>query len=141
MAAATNYFDLGIGNHLLRTAQFTKPAELWLALFKIKPDADGAGGSEVFADGYSRIACGPGNAFWSAPTDGTGEFKNIVELEFGGPNEDWAVAPEYIVAYGIYDAQVGGNLLITNDLLTPQEVLDGGLPPKFEVGQLIIAFR
>ena len=138
MASATNYLENQIGNHILRTGTFTKPTSLEIALFTTAPGEDSTGGVEVTGDGYARVACGPDDSMWIEPTDGSGEFVNLVDFTFPNPTSDWAVDPSFITAMGIYDA--GGNLLITQDLIVPQEVFNGGLPPKFAAGDLKITF-
>jgi hypothetical protein len=140
MTAATNYFKNSLGGHIFRETTFTKPNELWLALFLVMPNDDGTGGHEVNSQGYSRVPCGPSDLIWSESIETPGEFINNVEFEFGEPLENWAADPSYIIAYGIYDSATGGNLLLVDKLLTPQEVLDGSLPPKISEGNLIINF-
>ena len=140
MASASNYLEGQLGNHILRTGSFTKPSALYLALFTTKPAEDGTGGVEVSGAGYARIACGPADASWAEPVSGNGEFVNLVDFTFGSPTEDWAADPDYIVAFGIYDASTSGNLLIFDDLSDPQEVLSGSTAPEFSAGDLSIAF-
>jgi hypothetical protein len=140
MTASSNYFKTNMGNHLLREGVFTKPIELWLALFQTMPNDDGTGGIEVNAAGYSRIPRGPSDAMWEESSSNPGEFKNTIAFEFSEPTENWALNPTYIVAYGIYDSVTGGNLLLVDKLLTPQEVAVGGLPPTISEGNFIINF-
>mgnify|MGYP001028433545 CR=1 FL=1 len=140
MASATDYLETQLGNHILRAGSFTKPTALYLALFTTKPDDAGANGVEVSAGGYARVPCGPSDEAWAEPSDGSGEFVNLVDFTFGSPTEDWGVDPMFITAFGIYDAETDGNLLITEDLIVPQEVFNGGLPPKFAAGDLKITF-
>jgi hypothetical protein len=84
------------------------------------------------------VACGPGDSTWAEPSDGSGEFVNLVDFTFPAPLEDWAADPGFIVAFGIYDQD--DNLLIVSDLILQQEVLAGGLAPKFSAGDLKIVF-
>ena len=140
MTSASDYLENKLGEHLLRTGSFTKPTAIWLARVKTKPAEVGTGGVEVTGTGYARVQCGPADASWAAPIAGSGEFVNLVDFTFGSPTSDWAVSPTPITAFGIYDAQTGGNLLIAENLLVAQEVFNGGLPPKFAAGDLKITF-
>ena len=146
MASASDYLETQLGTHMLRAGTFTKPAALWLALFTTKPGEENTGGVEVSTTdtGYARIPCGPSDEAWAqsgvADENGDYPFVNLVDFTFGAPVADWASDPDFIVAFGILDAETGGNLLITEDLIVPQEVFNGGLPPKFAAGDLKITF-
>lgn len=138
MSDASDYLEEQLGTHLLRTGSFTKPSSIWLALFTVKPDDDGTNGTEVSitSTGYGRVQCGPADASWSAPAGGNGKFINLLDFQFGSPSGDWGD----IVAFGIYDAETGGNFLIADDLLVPKTISAGDLAPKFAAGDLSITF-
>jgi hypothetical protein len=136
--SASDYLEAQQGNHLLRNATFAKPSDIWLALFTVKPDDDGTGGTEVSTSstGYGRVACGPDDDMWAEPAGGNGEFVNLEDFQFGAPVDDWGD----LVAFALFDAETDGNLLIPSDLLHEKTVNDGDLAPKFAAGDLKITF-
>jgi hypothetical protein len=137
MSNASNHLEVALGNHLLRSSTFAKPTAVWLALFITAPNEDGTGGTEVstVGTGYGRVQAGPADVNWSEPTE-TGEFISLVDFVFPEPTDDWGS----IAAWGLYDAETGGNLLISAALIVPQNVADGGLAPKFAAGDLHVTF-
>jgi hypothetical protein len=136
MSNASDYLEVSIGNHLLRSSTFAKPAGVWLALFTAAPE-DAGGGTEVNASGtgYGRVQAGPDDADWSAPTT-SGEFVSLSDFVFGEPTADWGE----ITHWALFDAETGGNLLLHAPLIVPQNVANGGLAPKFAAGDLHITF-
>lgn len=132
--SASNYLEEEIGKHLLRTGSWTKPSALYVALFTVMPADDGTGGTEVTGSGYARIQRDPADANWSAPSDGSGEFKNTSAVQFGSPTADWGT----IVGFGLYDAVSSGNYLIGNAFINPVIVNNGDPAPAFAINQLII---
>lgn len=106
--SATDYLEVQIGTHLLRTGSWTKPSAIWVALFTTIPNDDGTGGVEVGGSrGYARIQHGPSDATWTAPTT-SGIFANIGVIQFGAPiTTNWGT----ITSFGLYNASTGGDLL------------------------------
>jgi hypothetical protein len=133
MASATTYLKTQLHNHMFRSGSFAKPANLYLALFTTKPASDGAGGVEVSAAPYARVDCGPLDAYWSEP-DADGLASNLVEFTFARPTADWGT----VVAWGVFDASTGGNLLLVEDLAETVTVTANSLSPVFPVGFLTI---
>ena len=137
MSSMQNYLKTQLNAHVLRTGSFTKPSNLYLALYATKPDKDGANGVEVSATEYSRISCGPLDANWDAP-DATGKSTNQVDFTFPDPDgvESWGT----IVAVGICDADTGGNILLCDDLTQSVEVVAGGAGPIFKAGSISLTW-
>jgi len=134
---ATDYLEGELAKHVLRTGTFTKPAAIWIGLFTDTP-TDAGVGTEVStsASGYGRVQCGPADASWSSPAGGNGASTNLLDFQFSAPTADWGE----ITSFGIFDAETGGNALITNDLLVSKTVSNGDLAPKFAAGDLTITF-
>ena len=65
----SNMLEEAVGGHLLRSATWTKPVALYLALLKADPGETGVL-DEVNGGGYVRLAAGPDDALWSLPVDG-----------------------------------------------------------------------
>lgn len=136
MSKASDYLETQLGTHLLLTSSFTKPAAQYVALYTTNPAEDGTGGTEVTGAGYARVAYGPGDAYWSAPTSGDGLFSNLAAIQFGAPTADWGT----IVGFGLLDNSTGGNLLIVSTLTASLVVNNGDPAPAFAIGALNITF-
>jgi hypothetical protein len=141
MANATDYLENQLVDHIFRTNTFSKPTALYVALFTAAPD-DTGGGTEVSGGGYARVQVGPSDTDWNATQGGTsgassgtsGLTDNANDIVFPDPTADWGT----IVAFAIFDAATGGNMLIWGNLATNQTVNNGNPAPKFAAGDLDI---
>lgn len=131
--SASDYLEVQIGTHLLRTASWTKPSTVFVALFTTIPNDDGTGGTEVSGTGYARIQHGPSDATWTAPTT-SGVFANIGVVQFGSPTANWGT----ITSFGLYSAVTGGNLLAKGALTGNVTVNSGDPAPAFADGALTV---
>jgi len=135
MSDKSNYLEGELIKHMFRTGSFTKPTVLGIALFTTAPDQEtGAGGIEVSAGGYARINRPPLDANWDAPANG-GDTANTAIITFGTPSANWGD----IVAFGIFDAVSGGNMLYSATLATTKTVNDGDPAPNFPAGAITIS--
>lgn len=134
MSNASDYLEGQIGNHLLRTASWTKPTNLYVALFTTMPAEDGTGGVEVSGGSYSRVAAGPGDAYWNGPSAGNGEFSNAAIVTFATPTGSWGT----VQGFGLFDASSSGTLLLAGTLTTARTIASGDPAPNFPVGALKI---
>jgi len=83
----------------------------YVGLFSTAPSSDSDSGTELSGSGYARQA-----VTFGAPTAGTGSSRRIAntnQITFGPATAAWATA----VAFGIWDAASGGNLLYYGQLL------------------------
>ena len=101
-----------MANQMLSVLQ-NKPA-LHLGLFLLAPGRDGSGGAEVSGNGYARQLI-----TFSNPVQG--EMSNVNPVQFPQATADWG----RLVGIGIWDAQVGGNLLWFDDFNEPLNVTTG----------------
>ena len=124
MTAFTNYAETQIINHIFRTASFTKPTTLNLALFTAVGDGEAATVTELTGNGYVRVACNPLDANWSAPVSGNGTTHNVNVITFPAATADWGI----ITHFGIYDASTAGNLLIYAPLTIARNITNGSTP-------------
>jgi hypothetical protein len=132
MSAATDTLESLIGNHLLRTATWAKPAAIYVALFTTLPAEDGTGGVEVTGGNYARILRGPADADWTPPVSGDGVFSNAAAIIFASPNANWG----NVLGAGIFDASTGGTLLARATLDTARNIVSGDPAPNFPAGAL-----
>lgn len=135
MSAMSDYLEGQIIDHLFRTATFSKPAAIYLALFTAAP-SDSGGGTEATGGSYARAQVTQADANWNAPTSGDGLTDNVSDITFPTPTANWGT----IVAFGIFDASTAGNLLIHGSLGTSKTVNNGDPAPKFSAGDLDITF-
>jgi hypothetical protein len=140
-AQATDYLENLIIDHIFRTATFTKPTALYLALFTAAP-SDSGGGTEVTGGSYARVNLAPLNANWTATQGGTtgassgsgGQTSNALAITFPAPTANWGT----VTHFAIMDASSGGNMLIWDALTASRTILSGDPAPSFAVGALQI---
>jgi hypothetical protein len=126
MAAMSNYLEGEVINLIFRTATYTKPATVAIALCTAAPTDASTGATipEVANSfGYSRVAFGPADANWSAPIAGDGTTQNVTAITFpqasGG---NWGT----ITYVAIVDSTTygAGNMLFFGVLTTPKTIDD-----------------
>lgn len=116
MAAATDYLENKILDHILGTASYTMPTQVYLGLFTSDPGED-SGGTEVSGHGYARQpidfdAASGGDAVNSDDVlfeaDNTGGFGEITH---------WV----------LFDADTSGNRLVHAAWTTPRTIEAEGI--------------
>lgn len=143
-AQASDYLENQIIDHIFRTATFAKPAGLYMALFTTAP-SDSGGGTEVTGGSYARVNLAPLNANWTATQGGTsgassgtgGQTANAVAITFPAPTAGWGT----VTHFGIFDASVGGNLLVWDVLAASRTILASDPAPSFAIGALAITVQ
>ena len=94
---------------------FRDAGPYYLALFTAAPGEEG-GRTEVSGASYVRQ-----QVSFGAPADGV--MITSAAIEFPTATEAWGTA----VAWGLYDALSGGNLMWYGDISTPKELLAGDI--------------
>lgn len=140
MAKATNFLEELIGDHALRTATWTKPPAVWLGLIITVTDLEDGDVVEVSGGAYARVQVGPDDADWNAPIYTDKTFRNAGPVTFPEPSADWTTGGDQIVAFGLWDAEENGQLLLVGDLASPRTVLGSDPSPVFATGELEIEF-
>ena len=135
MSAMSDYLEVEIRKHIFRTGSFTKPSQLWVALFTGAP-SDSGGGTEVTGGSYARVQRDPLDANWTAPDSTGGVTANAAAITFPSPTANWGT----ITHFGIFDASAGGNLLFHGALTASKTVNNGDAAPSFAIGALQITF-
>jgi hypothetical protein len=119
------YADNTALNLFLRNTPYTPPVQTYLALFTVAPTPSG-GGTEVAGNGYVRVAI-----TFTAPSNG--QCSNSADVIFPvAITADWGT----VVAFGVYDAISGGNLLYFANLSSSRYVAVND-QLKFPAGQVI----
>ena len=123
--SATNYLELGLLDHLLGGPDFTRPANVYFALFTAAPGESG-GGTEASGGNYARVALTNNNTNFAAATapSGVGTKLNATMIAFQQATGAWGT----VTHFGIFDASSGGNLLIYGTLTTARAVVTGDTP-------------
>lgn len=127
----TNYLMTQFVNQLLRTSSWTKPTNIYVALFTTQPDVTG-GGTEVSGGSYARVAAGPLDADWAAVS--SGQSYNLNSIAFPTPTGTWGT----VGWFALYDASTVGNMLAFGQLTASQSITSISPPPTFLAGQLTV---
>ena len=140
MTAKTDYLENKLIDHVFRGQTYTPPATRYIGLFTAAPN-DAGGGTEVSGGGYARVGVTASLANW-AGTQGAGSTtassgtggttSNNVAITFPAPTANWGT----VVAFGIFDAPSGGNLLAYGNLTTAKTINNGDAAPSFAAGAL-----
>jgi hypothetical protein len=98
--AISDYLENELLDHAFKTGTYTVPTNLFIALYTAAP-SDTGGGTEVTGGSYVRTI----NNTWDAASGGVVE--NTSAINFIEATANWGT----VLAAGIFDASVGGNLL------------------------------
>jgi len=112
-------------DHILKTAPFSVPSDIYVALYSAAPTKAG-GGTELTGNAYARKMHNTWDAGAAGATENTGAI--TFAAASGG---DWSEA----VAFALFDAITGGNFLAWGDLIVPKTCLDGDTI-EFAAGEL-----
>ncbi len=120
MGSKTDYLEEKILDHILGGPDYTRPSTLYIALFTAVPSESG-GGTEVQGNGYARVAVANTTSNWATVS---GQKRNAQAITFPQATGNWGT----IVAWGIFDAATGGNLLFYGAVNPPQAITAGQIP-------------
>lgn len=127
----SNYLENAILDHVLGGGDYTRPGTVYVALFTVAP-SDAGGGTEVTGGSYARAAVTNNATNWPAAAGGS--KANGTAITFTTATANWGTC----VAFGIFDASSGGNLLFWADLTT-SKAINNGDTARFDSGQVTIA--
>lgn len=132
MAAFSDYLEDALVNHIFRNSTFTRPANIYVALFTAAP-SDAGGGTEVSGGSYARVAVATGaSSGWDASS--AGATANTAAVTFPTATADWGT----VTHVGLFDASTTGNLLFWGALTASKTVSNGDIF-KFNAGDLDIS--
>jgi hypothetical protein len=111
----SNYLANALLNHVLRNSQYTRPTNVYVALYTTNPTPADTG-QEVSGGGYTRlpIVFGPPAVEGGKPT-----VKNSADIAFAIASASWGT----ISHIALRDAATGGNLLYFAALDSPRSIL------------------
>lgn len=105
MSAFSDYLEGALLDHIFRNTNYTRPANIYVALYTGAP-TDAGGGTEVSGGSYARQAVATGaSSGWNAPSGGL--VDNNAAITFPTATANWGK----IVAAALLDASSSGNLL------------------------------
>lgn len=118
------YLDNNFLGIALLNQTFTPPAQVWVALFTVSPTPS-TSGTEVSGGGYGRQI-----VTFTPPA--SGQTQNTADIFFPIATAPWGT----IVAFALFDASGGGNMLYFGNLSTSRSIMTND-QLKFPAGQLI----
>jgi len=123
----TDYLEQKVLEHVFRNTAYTAPTTLYLDLLSVAP-TDSTSGTELASlYGYARQA----TAFDAYSSNK--QVANTSDETFTASGGAWNT----VVAFGVYDASTGGNLLAYGSI-TPSAQVSDGESFIVEAGKLII---
>jgi len=128
MGSFSDYLENKVLDHVFKTATYTQPANLYVALLKSTPDDADTGSTlpgEVSGGSYARKGCNTWDAGASGATENTGA------ITFAQATADWGVVTHFAVVTHSSTGQVVG----WSDLNTTKNVQSGDTA-QFAAGEL-----
>lgn len=126
MSGVSDYAELKILEHAMGKTAWTKPTNVYLALFTSDP-GDDASGSEVSGGSYARRVIS-----WGAAA--AGQIANDAQIEFPVATASWGT----VTHVGIFDASAAGNLL-WHGAVSASKTIDTDDQYVVQVGDLTVS--
>ena len=126
----SDYLENKLLNHVLGGGDYTRPATVYVALYTAAP-TDAGGGTEVSGGSYARVAVTNNATNWPAASGG--QKSNGTAITFPAATASWGT----VLAWGIFDAASGGNLLYYGTL-AENKTISTGATASFAASDLVI---
>ena len=120
----SDYLENELLDHVLKTAAYTVPTNIYVALYTTAP-TDAGGGTEVSGGSYARKLHNTYDAAASGATENTGA------ITFATATASWGT----VLAFALFDTITGGNMLMWGDL-TASKAVGSGDTAEFADGAL-----
>lgn len=133
MSALSAFLENEINDHVLGGGDFSRPATVHFALFTAAPN-EGGGGTECSGGAYARVAVT--NNATNFPASVSGVKANGTAITF--PTATASLGT--VVAFGVFDAASGGNLLYFGNLATTRSITSGDTA-RFAAGDFTITYE
>lgn len=111
----SDYLENELLDHVLGNSAYSAPATIYVALYTVAP-TDSGGGTEVSGGAYAREAVTNNLTNWPAASGGTKQ--NGTAITYSQATADWGT----VVAFALFDASSGGNMLYWGDLTASKSV-------------------
>lgn len=125
MGSFSNYLENKILDHVFKTAAYTVPTNIYVALSTADPLDTGASIAEPSGNGYARTLCNG----WDAAASGA--TANTAAVTFPTATGSWGT----ITHFALFDASTVGNMLAHGSLTTSKAITTGDTP-KFNAGEI-----
>lgn len=136
MSNMTDYLEGQLIAHIHRTASFTKPTILAIALYTAAPGEASGTGTEVTGGSYARVNVPPLDANWAAPSTGNGVTSNVSIITFPAPTANWGT----VTSIQILDNTSAGNGLLYGNLSVSKTINNGDAAPTFAANALTVTY-
>lgn len=130
MGSFSNYTELKVLDHSLKTAAFTQPAGLYIALSTTTISDDGSGMTEPAGGAYARVACNTWNAASARSVANSGT------ISFPEASAPWGT----ITYFAVMDAATGGNM-VAYGALSASKLIAFGDNASFQSGAITVSFN
>jgi len=127
MTGFSDYWENEVLDHLFDKGVYASPPALYVALSTADPGDDGAGAAEPAGGSYARVETS--KADWAGASGGA--VSNAEAIDFAEATSAWGT----ITHFALYDAAMGGNLLVCGPLSDARTVA-GGDTVRFAAGDL-----
>lgn len=115
MGSFANYLENKILDHILKTASYTVPTNIYFALSTADPTDAGSGLAEPSGNGYARKTCN----VWNAAS--VGQTANTNAVTFDVATGSWGT----ISHFAAFDSLSGGNMLFHGALSVAKAIATG----------------
>lgn len=143
MSAMTDFLENKLIDQIFRAQVAPTTSTLYVGLFTVAP-TDTGGGTEVTGGSYARVAVTSSLANWAgtqsagsttASSGTTGQTSNNASITFPTPAANWGL----VVAFAIFDAASGGNMLLQG-ALTITKTINQADTVSFPASTLVVTF-
>lgn len=129
MGTLSDYAENKLIDHAMKTASFTVPTNIYVALSTADPTKDGSGIAEPVGNNYARKLINNWDAAASRATE------NTDEIEMNEASGNWGT----IAHWALFDAITGGNMLVYGSFTSPKTITSG-VNSRIPVGDIDISF-
>lgn len=135
MTAFSLFLENELLDHVLKNLNFSPTASIFIGLFTVAPDEDGAGGTEVTGGSYARLEAGAA----------TGRDFTVAAAGTTSNNEDWTFATASaswgtVLAVGIFSLITAGDLYFHGPV-SPSVTIDNGETFQFAAGDFDVTLN
>lgn len=124
MANMSDYLEVQLIDHTLRTSTFSKPSGVWVCLLTTTPTDSNTGSTivEPSTGGYARFSLGaPADADWNRVSASTGIATNAAAWSWTASGGNYGT----ITSIALVDASTAGNVLFWGALAANKTINDG----------------
>lgn len=117
MAAASDYLEAALLDHIFKNTAFAQPTNIYISLHTADPTDDGTG-TEVSGTNYARVDA---SSSWAAASSPGGTITTNADITFAAAGAGGFGTVTHI---GIWDASTAGNMLFSGALAASKTVAE-----------------